>query len=79
MADVQGVSTSIRSRSWQACGTLCQMTRKKRTGSKKRDEAIRRAQALVRPYVGPGRSLSEELIAERRAEAAREEARRPQS
>jgi len=55
------------------------MTRKKRTGSKKRDEAIRRAQALVRPYVGPGRSLSEELIAERRAEAAREEARRPQS
>ena len=36
------------------------------------DEAIRRAQELVRKYVPPGRSLSDELIAERRAEAERE-------
>jgi antitoxin PrlF len=35
-------------------------------------QAIRRAQALVRQYVPEGRSLSEELIAERRAEAAGE-------
>ena len=38
----------------------------------KPDEAIRRAQALVRTHVTPGRSLSEELIAERRTEAARD-------
>ena len=32
-------------------------------------EAIRRAQALVRSYVPEGRSLSDELIAERRRES----------
>ncbi len=36
------------------------------------DEAIRRAQEIVRQYVPEGRSLVDELIAERRAEAARE-------
>ena len=36
------------------------------------DEAIRRAQEMVRRYIPEGRSLSDELIAERRAEAARE-------
>jgi AbrB family looped-hinge helix DNA binding protein len=35
-------------------------------------EAVRRAQALVRAYVPKGRSLSDELIAERRREAERE-------
>ena len=35
-------------------------------------QAIRRAQALVRRYVPAGRSLVDELIAERRAESARE-------
>jgi AbrB family looped-hinge helix DNA binding protein len=35
-------------------------------------EAIKRAQELMRPYIKKGRSLSDELIAERRAEAARE-------
>jgi hypothetical protein len=35
--------------------------------------ALAEAQALVRKYIPAGRSLSEELIAERRAEAAREE------
>ncbi len=35
-------------------------------------QAIRRAQAIVRQYVPAGRSLSDELIAERRSEAARE-------
>ena len=35
-------------------------------------QAIRRAQELVRQYVPAGRSLADELIAERRAEAARE-------
>lgn len=35
-------------------------------------EAIKRAQALVRRHVPKGRKLSEELIAERRAEAKRE-------
>jgi len=34
-------------------------------------EAIRRAQALVRSYVPEGRSLSDELIAERRKESRR--------
>ena len=34
--------------------------------------AIRRAQEIVRKYVPEGRMLSEELIAERRAEPARE-------
>ena len=37
-----------------------------------RAQAIRRAQAIVAKYVPPGRSLVDELIAERRAEAARE-------
>ncbi len=32
------------------------------------DEAVRRAQALVRRHVGAGRSLSEELIRDRRRE-----------
>lgn len=32
-------------------------------------EAIRRAQALVRSYIPEGRSLSEELISERRRES----------
>jgi bifunctional DNA-binding transcriptional regulator/antitoxin component of YhaV-PrlF toxin-antitoxin module len=35
-------------------------------------EAIRRAQALVRKYVPEGRLLSDELIADRRREARRE-------
>ncbi len=33
-------------------------------------EAIRRAQALVRKYVQEGRRLSDELIADRRRESA---------
>ena len=37
-----------------------------------RAQAIRRAQEIVAKYVSPGRSLVDELIAERRAEAARE-------
>ena len=37
-----------------------------------RDQAIRNIQALVRRYVPEGVSLADELIAERRAEAARE-------
>jgi antitoxin PrlF len=36
------------------------------------ERAIRRAQELVRRYVPEGRSLADELIAERRAEADRE-------
>ncbi len=35
-------------------------------------EAIRRAQEIVRQYVPRGRSLADELIAERRQEARRE-------
>lgn len=35
-------------------------------------QAVARAQALVRRYVPATRSLSDELISERRAEAARE-------
>jgi len=35
-------------------------------------QAVARAQALVRRYVPEGRSLSDELISERREEAARE-------
>ena len=35
-------------------------------------EAIRRAQEIVRRYIPEGVSLSDELIAERRAEAERE-------
>lgn len=37
-----------------------------------RREAIRRAQQLLRPHLPDGRSLADELIAERRAEAGRE-------
>lgn len=37
-----------------------------------RAEAVRRAQSLVRQHVKKGRSLVDELSAERRAEAARE-------
>ena len=35
-------------------------------------EAIKRAQGLLRQYIPEGRSLVDELIQERRAEAARE-------
>ncbi len=35
-------------------------------------EAVRRAQALVARYVDPARSLSEELMRERREDARRE-------
>ena len=37
------------------------------------DEAIRRVQERAKPYIIPGRLMSDELIAERRAEVAREE------
>ncbi len=37
-----------------------------------RQQAVRRAQALVRRYIPQGRSLSTELLRERRVEAARE-------
>jgi hypothetical protein len=37
-----------------------------------REQAIRNIQAMVRRYVPEGRSLSQELIQERRAEAALE-------
>lgn len=36
------------------------------------EESIRRAQELIHPYIEPGRSLVDELIAERRREAALE-------
>ncbi len=36
------------------------------------EQAVRRAQAILRPYIKTGRSLSKELIRERRAEARRE-------
>lgn len=35
-------------------------------------QAIKRAQELLDRYIAPGRSLADELIAERRAEAERE-------
>ena len=35
-------------------------------------QAVKQAQALIRRYVPEGRNLSEELIQERREEAARE-------
>lgn len=41
-----------------------------------REAAIDRVQQMVRGRLGEGRNLSEELIAERRAEARREEAQR---
>lgn len=37
-----------------------------------RQQAVKRAQAMVRRYIPKGRSLSAELLQERRAEAARE-------
>jgi AbrB family looped-hinge helix DNA binding protein len=37
-----------------------------------REQAIRKAQEIVRQYVPEGRSLADELIAERRAEAKRD-------
>jgi AbrB family looped-hinge helix DNA binding protein len=36
-----------------------------------RKQAVQRAQALVRRFVPPGRSLARELLQERREEAAR--------
>ena len=39
-------------------------------------QGLRRAQALVRKYVHPDVSLADELIADRRREAAREARRR---
>jgi deoxyribodipyrimidine photolyase len=38
-----------------------------------RARSIRKAQKLVRRYIPEGRSLADELIAERRAEAQQEE------
>jgi bifunctional DNA-binding transcriptional regulator/antitoxin component of YhaV-PrlF toxin-antitoxin module len=40
-----------------------------------REQGLRRARDLVRKYITEGSNLSEELIAERRAEAARESKR----
>jgi AbrB family looped-hinge helix DNA binding protein len=37
-----------------------------------RDQAVRTARGLVRRYVSAGRSLADELVEERRAEAAHE-------
>jgi len=41
-----------------------------------RDQGLRRARALVRKYIPEGVKLSDELIAERRAEALLETGRR---
>jgi bifunctional DNA-binding transcriptional regulator/antitoxin component of YhaV-PrlF toxin-antitoxin module len=41
-----------------------------------RDQGLRRARALLRKYIPEGIILSDELIAERRAEAARESKKR---
>lgn len=41
-----------------------------------REQGLRRARALIRKYIPEGVSLSGELIAERRAEAARESKKR---
>ena len=41
-----------------------------------RDAAIRRVQSLVAKYVPAGTSLTDELLAERRVEAAREDGER---
>jgi bifunctional DNA-binding transcriptional regulator/antitoxin component of YhaV-PrlF toxin-antitoxin module len=38
-----------------------------------REQGLRRARALMRKYIPEGVNLSDELIADRRAEAAREE------
>ena len=40
-----------------------------------REQGLRRARALLRKYIPEGASLSDELVAERRAEAARDSAR----
>jgi len=42
-----------------------------------REQGLRRARALLRKYIPEGVSLSDELVADRRAEAARE-SERPQ-
>ena len=42
-----------------------------------REQGLRRARALLRKYIPEGVNLSDELIAERRAEAARESEQRP--
>ena len=41
-----------------------------------REQALRRARALVRKYIPPRVKLSDELIADRRAEASRESHKR---
>ena len=41
-----------------------------------RDQGLRRARALLRKYIPEGVNLSDELIADRRAEAARESGQR---
>jgi bifunctional DNA-binding transcriptional regulator/antitoxin component of YhaV-PrlF toxin-antitoxin module len=41
-----------------------------------REQGLRRARALMRKYIPEGVNLSDEIIADRRAEAAREERRR---
>ena len=41
-----------------------------------REQGLRRARALLRKYIPEGVNLSDELIAERRAEAARESKKR---
>jgi hypothetical protein len=41
-----------------------------------REQGLRRARAIMRKYIPEGVNLSDELIADRRAEAAREERKR---
>ncbi len=42
-----------------------------------REQGLRRAKAILRKHIPEGVSLSDELIAERRAEAERESGQRP--
>ena len=49
------------------------MNKKMKSQTSDRKKAIRRAQERVRRYIPEGVNLSDELIAERRAEARRED------
>ncbi len=56
----------------QATGLCAAVTEEGALVVEAREQGLRRARALLRKYIPEGVNLSDELIAERRAEAARE-------
>jgi len=68
----RSVSNFVLQAAMQAAETVTAAPPRRRPTQEEVDAAISKVQKMMRKYRKPGRSLVDELIAERRAEAARE-------